>query len=54
MTYNIRHVVFCVGVKFGDSLQEATVSFRQEFEEGKPFLQLLWMEKCEKNKEEFQ
>ena len=42
-----------VGVKFGDSLQETTVSIRLEFEEGKPFLQLLHMENCEKTEKNF-
>ena len=35
-------VMWCfVGVKFDDSLQKTIVSIRQEFEERKPFLQLL-------------
>ena len=42
-----------VGVKFGDSQQETTMSIRQEFEEGKPFLQLLQKENCEKTKKNF-
>ena len=39
-----------VGAKFGDSLQETIVSIRQEFEERKPFLQLLRMENCEQQR----
>ena len=39
-----------VGANFGDSLQETTVSIRQEFEERKPFLQLLRMENCEQQR----
>ena len=42
-----------VGVKFNDSLQETIVSIRQVFEEGKPFLQLLQKENCEKAKKNF-
>ena len=42
-----------VGAKFGDSLQETIVSIRQEFEERKPFLQLLRMENCETTKKYF-
>ena len=42
-----------VRVKFGDSQQETTMSIRQEFEEGKPFLQLLQKENCEKAKKNF-
>ena len=42
-----------VDVKFGDSLQETIVSIWQEFEERKPFLQLLQMENCEKTKKNF-
>ena len=38
-----------VGAKFG----ETTVSIRQEFEERKPFLQLLRMENCETKKKNF-
>ena len=39
-----------VGVKFDDSLQKTIVSIRQEFEQRKPFLQLLQMENCEKQR----
>ena len=42
-----------VGVKSGDSLQETIVSIRLEFDEGKPFLQLLQMENCEKTEKNF-
>ena len=41
------------GAKFGDSLQETIVSIRQEFEERKPFLQLLRIENCETTKKNF-
>ena len=42
-------IIWCfAGIKFNDSLQETIVSIQQVFEEGKPFLQLLQMENCEK------